>query len=60
MPPLGGASPDTVVVDSSLADRDSIVFEAGSHEDSVRVQTADLVRLTGAQVADIARDQEEG
>jgi Ala-tRNA(Pro) deacylase len=59
VPPLGGASPDTVVIDSSLADRDSIVFEAGSHEDSVRVQTADLVRLTGAQVADIARDQEE-
>jgi Ala-tRNA(Pro) deacylase len=59
VPPLGGASDDAVVVDSGLAQLESIVFEAGSHDDSVRVDTADLIRLTGAQVADIARDDEE-
>ena len=59
VPPLGGASADKVVLDAALAAREAIVFEAGSHDESVRVQTADLVRLTGAQVADIARDEEE-
>ena len=59
VPPLGGASDDRVVIDSGLAERESIVFEAGSHDESVRVQTPDLVRLTGAQVADIARDEED-
>jgi Ala-tRNA(Pro) deacylase len=59
VPPLGGASDDAVVVDSGLAALESIVFEAGSHDDSVRIDTADLIRLTGAQVADIARDDEE-
>ena len=59
VPPLGGATSDPVVVDSALARLDSMVFEAGSHDDSVRVQTADLLRLTNAQIDDIARDQEE-
>jgi Ala-tRNA(Pro) deacylase len=59
VPPLGGPSDDAVIVDSALAARDSIVFEAGSHDDSVRLQTADLLRLTAARVADIAREDEE-
>jgi Ala-tRNA(Pro) deacylase len=59
VPPLGGPAGDAVVVDSALAARESVVFEAGSHDDSVRVQTADLLRLTDARVADIAREDEE-
>jgi Ala-tRNA(Pro) deacylase len=59
VPPLGGASTDAVIVDSALARLESIVFEAGSHDDSVRINTADLLRLTGARVDDIARDDEE-
>jgi prolyl-tRNA editing enzyme YbaK/EbsC (Cys-tRNA(Pro) deacylase) len=45
-----------VLVDTRLAERDSVVIEAGSHDESVRIKTADLVRLTEAQVADICRD----
>lgn len=52
VPPLGGRE-DQVIVDERLAARDSVVFEAGSHDRSVRLKTADLVRLTSAQVADI-------
>jgi Ala-tRNA(Pro) deacylase len=56
VPPLGGSRSDPVVVDSRLAERDSVVLEAGSHDESIRVAGADLVRLTGAQVADISQD----
>jgi Ala-tRNA(Pro) deacylase len=52
--PLGGRE-DRVIVDERLAARDSVVLEAGSHERSVRLKAADLLRLTKAQVADICR-----
>src|SRR5262249_48673760 len=56
VPPFGGRE-DRVLVDEQLAGRDSVVVEAGSHDRSVRVKTADLVRLTRAQMADIRRDE---
>jgi Ala-tRNA(Pro) deacylase len=56
VPPLGGRE-DRVIVDEQLAGRDSVVLEAGSHDRSVRLKTADLVRLTRAQVADICREE---
>lgn len=56
VPPLGGRE-DRVLVDERLARRDSVVLEAGSHDRSVRLTAADLVRLTRAQVADICRDE---
>jgi Ala-tRNA(Pro) deacylase len=56
VPPLGGRSRDRVLLDRGLAERESIVVEAGSHDESVRIKTADLVRLTEAEVADICQD----
>ncbi len=56
VPPLGGARKDPVIVDSRLAERGSIVLEAGSHEQSVRLSASDLVRAANAQVADICQD----
>jgi Ala-tRNA(Pro) deacylase len=56
VPPFGGR-PDQVIVDEGLAGRDSVVVEAGSHERSVRLKAADLLRLTRAQVADIRREE---
>jgi Ala-tRNA(Pro) deacylase len=56
VPPFGGPQ-DHVLVDERLAGRDSVVVEAGSHNRSVRLKTADLVRLTRAQVADICREE---
>jgi Ala-tRNA(Pro) deacylase len=56
VPPVGGSRRDPVVVDSRLAERDSIVLEAGSHEESIRLAPADLVRVAGAEVADICHE----
>jgi Ala-tRNA(Pro) deacylase len=55
VPPLGGRS-DDVVIDTRLTERESVVLEAGSHDESVRLLTEDLVRLTQAKVADISTD----
>jgi len=56
VPPFGGRE-DRVILDERLAARDSVVLEAGSHDWSVRLKAADLVRLTSAQVADITREK---
>jgi Ala-tRNA(Pro) deacylase len=56
VPPLGGGRRDPVIVDRRLAQLTSLVVEAGSHDHSLRIQTADLMRLTEAQVADICQD----
>jgi Ala-tRNA(Pro) deacylase len=56
VPPIGGGRRDPVVIDRRLVERDSVVLEAGSHEESVRLPTADLLRVTEAEVADICMD----
>jgi Ala-tRNA(Pro) deacylase len=55
VPPFGGPD-DDVVVDRRVAARESVVVEAGNHDQSLRLAAADLVRITGAQVADICED----
>lgn len=55
VPPFGGSS-DRVLVDSRLAEREQVVLEAGTHEQSVRIRTADLLVLTRAEVVDLAQD----
>ena len=57
VPPIGGAHADRVIVDSRVADHESIVLEAGSHDDSIRIATADLIRVADAQVAEICADE---
>jgi prolyl-tRNA editing enzyme YbaK/EbsC (Cys-tRNA(Pro) deacylase) len=42
-----------------LAERDAAVLEAGSHEPSVRLKAADLVRLASARVAEISKEELE-
>jgi Ala-tRNA(Pro) deacylase len=56
VPPFGGPK-DQVVVDERLAERDSVVLEAGTHERSVRLKATDLVRLTRGRVADICWEE---
>ena len=56
VPPFGGRE-DQVLVDERLAGRDSVVVEAGSHDTSVRLKATDLVRLTGAHVADLRAEE---
>jgi Ala-tRNA(Pro) deacylase len=54
VPPFGVPAGDRVLFDRRLAQHDSVVFEAGSHNESVRLKTVDLIRLSGAEVKDIA------
>jgi len=56
VPPLGGATGDVVLVDQRIRDAGSVVFEAGAHDQSVRMRAIDLVAVTDARVADICQD----
>ncbi len=55
VPPVGGP-PDRVIVDRELPESQWIVFEAGRHDQSVRVRTDDLISAAHAVVADICLD----
>ena len=53
LPPFGGPAGDHVVVDQRIAALESVVVEAGSQYESLRIDTADLLHLTNADVADV-------
>ncbi|HEY7381891.1 MAG TPA: YbaK/EbsC family protein [Gaiella sp.] len=55
VPPVGGRD-DAVIVDRRVAERSAVVLEAGTHDHSVRLATADLVALTHARIADVCSD----
>jgi Ala-tRNA(Pro) deacylase len=55
VPPFGGAG-DRVLVDAKLARQETVVLEAGSHEQSIRIQTADLLKLTQAEIVDLVQE----
>jgi len=54
--PLAGPPHDRVVVDTSLREHPWIVFEAGRHDQSVRVRTGDFLAAANAVVAEIVLD----
>jgi Ala-tRNA(Pro) deacylase len=56
VPPFSGPAGDALVVDRQLVESDHVVFEAGTHDTSIRVRTEDLLRIGEAQTADIASD----
>ena len=56
VPPIGGGRKDPVVVDPKVAEQETVVIEAGSHDESVRLAAADLVQVAGAAVTDISKD----
>ena len=56
VPPLGGPAGDTIIVDRRLAERERLVFEAGGHDESVRVATEDLLRVSEARIGDVCVD----
>jgi Ala-tRNA(Pro) deacylase len=51
MPPLGPLYGQPVVVDKALAEDREIVFDAGSHHDSIRMSYAEFERLVRPMVA---------
>ena len=52
VPPVGGKA-DAVLVDRRVAGRETIVLEAGVHDQSIRIEAGDLVRATDARVVDV-------
>jgi Ala-tRNA(Pro) deacylase len=56
VPPFGGPEGDRVIVDQRLAERESIVLEAGSHDESIRVRTKALLAVAHAETADLCQD----
>lgn len=53
VPPFDGKLEDEVVVDAHLAGTHHVVFEAGTHDESIRMRTADLIALANAHVAEV-------
>jgi Ala-tRNA(Pro) deacylase len=54
-PPVGGAY-DRVLIDERVFDNPFVVFEAGTHDESVRLRTGELLSIAEAEVADLAED----
>jgi Ala-tRNA(Pro) deacylase len=53
MPPFGHLFGLPVIVDAEMEKDEHIVFQAGSHAESVRMRYADFKRLANPRVADI-------
>jgi Ala-tRNA(Pro) deacylase len=53
VPPFGGPAGDRVLVDRKLAECECVVFDGGSHEESIRMRTDDLLQLADAELRDI-------
>ena len=56
VPPLTGGDGDRVLVDRRLSENEWVVLEAGTHEQSLRLRTSDLVELTEAWLVDLSQD----
>jgi Ala-tRNA(Pro) deacylase len=52
VPPVGGRK-DPVLVDERIPELDTIVFEAGDHDESVRLLVDDLRSLADVRIVDI-------
>ena len=55
MPPFGNLYDLSVYADKSLAEDETIVFEAGTHTDTMSMKYADFERLAKPTVAEFAR-----
>jgi Ala-tRNA(Pro) deacylase len=54
MPPFGNLYGVPVYVDASLAGEESIVFQAGTHTDTMRIKYIDFVRLVNPTIVNVA------
>ena len=56
VPPIGPMLVGATVVDARLLKHHDVTCAGGDHRHAIRVATRDLVRVTGARVADISHD----
>lgn len=57
VPPAGDLHRDRVLLDVHLLGIDSVLLDAGSHEWSLRMATADLITVSDATLADLCEDK---
>lgn len=55
VPPIGGPF-DCVLVDERVFEHQFVVFEAGTHDESIRLRTGELLSIADAEVADLVED----
>ena len=56
VPPLSAVHGDRVLVDIGVRENEFVLVEAGTHEESLRLRSSDLIRLNRAIVADLCHD----
>jgi len=56
MPPLGNLYGVPVYVDRTLAEDETIVFQSGTHTDTISMAYADYARLVKPQIVDVVRE----
>jgi len=54
MPPFGNLYSLATCVDKTLAERDYIVFEAGTHTDAIKMSYRDYEKIVKPKVEDLA------
>lgn len=57
MPPFGNLYGLPVYVDENLARDEEILFNAGTHEDTIRMRYADFARLAAPRVLPLAKER---
>ena len=58
IPPLGDIFDFPVYVDSSIIGHETILFTAGSHTESIKMNTADFVNLIRPDIIDLSEEEE--
>jgi Ala-tRNA(Pro) deacylase len=59
VPPVGGPW-DRVLVDERVFDNPYVIFEAGTHDESIQLRTSELLSVADAEVADLAENAPDG
>lgn len=59
VPPVGGPY-DRVLVDERVFDYPFVVFEAGTHDESIRLRPGEFLSVADAEVADLAEEERDG
>ena len=58
VPPVGGAY-DRVLVDQRVFDHSFVLFDAGTHDESIRLRTTELLSVADAEIADLAQEAQD-
>ncbi len=58
IPPLGDLFGLPIYLDIDLIDHETLLFSAGTHTDSIKIDSADLINLIRPDITELCEDQE--